>query len=479
MIQSNLYEEFQVLKQNLKITELITVLPTLHIEVQKYFYQFDARARDVVQFALYAQKESLGEITKEPFFLSLLRKESIVEFREEINLLCRQNASLELTQNILEYYQKILNSYREDLGIFQIQLDRVEQLKTCDAKTMKTDFLLSKIDLAKVHIMNREEAFSYLQIKTSLLLSNIVIDALFEDNYYNVLKNIKEMIKFQKEEVILEPERMKFYQMVLEIDSMSNLEKRQFFQTYKTKEVKENFYEDMRKLRDRMLLNLKKKLFQFKDYQKKYCPILSRLFKVDIYNFRKASYYMLVRSLNEVYENSIKEIRRSCYSVISNEKNIYFQPNSLYQYGYNNFEVDMVTHVYERDSFSEGFSRDMDPTGTNRVNRLLHPEELLFASGENEINEVQILNEKKEHDVYQTLKPSVLLAYHFITKSKIKEAKRLNIPLVLVKKSKRGKQSLENLELSLEDIYTHTIFEEEEEMKKRLQKVCKKNQSRL
>lgn len=470
----NISKEYQFITDIHNTAELIKVLPTLHIDVQRHFYKFSSKAKEVVRLSIYAKQGSLGEITKEPFFLSLLEKESMVEFRKALNAFMDQNASIELSNNLIEYYENILKTYNEELGIFQYQEEVLRQLEVYDARTIKTNLIVPRMDLIKINAMNKEERIAYLKIKASILISNVIIDALFEDNYYNVLKNLKEMLSYQL--ITLEKKHIEFYQQVLEIDSMSNQEKITFYHKYKKQNIKEKCYDDLRKLKDHMLTNIKNNLYQLQKQQKSYCPILSKLLGVDIYNIRNVPYYLLVRSLNDPFLENVKGIRRACYTLISNEKNSCFQPEYHYQYGYNDFDIQDIAHVFERDSFSEGYSQNNDKTGTNCVNRLIKIEDLLFKS--EGINEIQILNKKGEDIDYKPLKPSMLLVYHLITKRKLLEAKRLNIPLVLVKKS--NKQKAYNYEdITLNDIYISNVYEENEELKNRLEKICKKKKTRL
>jgi len=221
--------------------------------------------------------------------------------------------------------------------------------------------------------MEEEPARKYLKTKASILLSDIIVDDLFQDNYYNVLLNIKELLASS----LLTEEKYHFYQSVLQIDTMSNKEKLKFYDQYKSQNISDVFYEDIRKIRDKNLEEIKGQLLDLSKCEKNYCSFLSKIYGVSIYNLRESSYYLLVRTLDRPFEEKRSILRRACYSLISNEKTTSFLEELNYRYGYTTFETNKILHVSECDSSSENKVSFLNITGTNYVNRIRNAKELI------------------------------------------------------------------------------------------------------
>jgi len=229
-------------------------------------------------------------------------------------------------------------------------------------------------------------------------MSDLIVDALFEDNYYNVLKNIKEIFRYQKQAKCLTPERVIFYKSVLEIDQMTNQEKLNFYKKYQSKNVKEEFYEEIRAIKNRLYAEFKNKLFSIKEFQKTHSAI--NVLGVEVYDLRELPYFILIRCLHEKYKK-VYQTKRSCYSLISEKKNPCFLGYDSNIYGFSSFDPSKVLHLYESDAYSMVRDFMSSILENSAVNRLMNVEELMDSGPFT--NEIQILNEENEEEAIKML----------------------------------------------------------------------------
>ena len=143
---------------------------------------------------------------------------------------------------------------------------------------------------------------------------------------------------------------------------------------------------------------------------------------------RNKEYTMLIRGMKEY--NDTTDTKISCYSLISNENSSSYGADYLLHYGYDSLDVNKVLHVLEQDSFSYDTKEE---TPTNYVNRIMTPRELIMNSSW--YSEIDIINDKNENGKYTAKKPNFIVAYDIITNRDLKEAKRLNLPIVIIEEN--------------------------------------------
>ena len=80
------------------------------------------------------------------------------------------------------------------------------------------------------------------------------------------------------------------------------------------------------------------------------------------------------------------------------------------------------------------------------------------------MNEIQILNDKKNH-YYLSRKPDYMIALEKVSDKILKESKRLDIPIVIIKKEKVNNIKEDNNILNI--TYTSDLSFEEERNKRR------------
>ncbi len=453
-MQKTLEEEYNLLK-TLNREELIKIIKTCNYQVQEYFYKYSEVAKEIIQDIterIYSNID-IGPIASELFFIEQLNPCSVVDFRIKINRLMINHASIKLSENVLKYYQKLLKTYSSQTGLFK------DQEKVMKHNQIAYNLLVTEEDKTKIEALTKEEKTSYFIQKNKILISDIVIDSLFEDNFYNVLMNIKELLRFQKIKKTITEEEILFYEKILVFDTLKNEEKIKFLETYRFQNIKELFYDHIRTAKDASyneinneLLNLK----TIKEYKKKK---LSFLTNTPIYDLKNQKYTILVRVLTQAYEEKRKQQNRSCYTLINEEKNTCFGSDRYiykYKYGYTKINKNHILHIFEGDSFSVAAYDPLNKTGTNFINRIMSPKEIITE--DTYINEIQILNEYDEKDQkYLEPKPDLVISYNHVKLSDIIESVRLQIPIVILKKQKQGHIFVHNASTYIYDTYDENV----------------------
>ena len=249
------------------------------------------------------------------------------------------------------------------------------------------------------------------------------------------------MIRFNSKlplnEKILDESKLEFYNLILKLDTIPSNEKIKIYNNLKDKNINLMFYKDLRNLKDKSYEIINKSLFKIDNYTPD--QVLSKKYKVPIYNMENQEYFMLVRS--EDSHQKTTETKRNCYSIISNDNSITYGSGSITIYGYNILDIDKVLHIYEKDAYSSDID-DQSTIQKNVINRIMTPEEIVNSS--TWYSEIQIINSKSfENDnVYLAKNPDYIISYNAPSYYDLAESKRLNIPIVIIKEQKleQGKQ---------------------------------------
>ena len=101
-------------------------------------------------------------------------------------------------------------------------------------------------DDGKLVLKNSDELLDKLKNITSLKLSEVIVDALFCDNIYNVWLNIREMLRYNNSmsssDRIINGERVSFYELIFDFDNVSSDDKIELFNKFKDKSINFMFY---------------------------------------------------------------------------------------------------------------------------------------------------------------------------------------------------------------------------------------------
>lgn len=452
---------------------LVHLVNGFYNEVKSYFFQNDKRALylydrfNIPSFAKAGVKFS-DDILKKKELFEKLKDRSLIIFRNNINNIEKYNNPSIIEDRVQKYYEDILSLYSSDCDMFTCYreiLDSPSMIVNWDKNVSYLfDFdILDKLtgslrrdDAGNYYFLDRGELEKFLKDETSKKMSEIIIDALFQDNIYNVWLNVKEMLRYNNglasHEKVLDNDKVYFYNSVMNFDNLSNINKLVFYNSFKDKNTSLMFYQDLRNVKDYAYDKIKEELFNVNMVDSKTTDN-----GVTVYDARNIDYNMLVRTQAQYRDTS--HYPRNCYSIISNQNTSIFGENdySSFLYGYNGFDNDMVLHMFESDSYSSGF-RD---NSSRFVNRIMTTKELVQASYS--YSEIQLVNKKndyKKHN-YQVQKPDFIVVFDNIRNMHIEEAKRLCIPIVIIKK-----QKLENkIDIGFNedmDCYVESIYSENE-----------------
>ncbi len=249
----------------------------------------------------------------------------------------------------------------------------------------------------------------------------LLIDRYFEDFDGNVLTNICTILKFNKTNNVISPERLKYYNLIMNFDKYDI---NTMIKIYKImpKDIGTWLYEDFRKCQN-VSYNLINKetvdIFKLKE---------EKVDGISIYELNGEEFVLLVNTL--IYRRSEDDIKwgndRSktlSLTLIGNESlGTYREQDEYLIVGFKNININDIMHVYHSDSFSSY------EDSTNKVNEIYTPHELLSnTKGYNEILVSQ--NEMKN----TLLKPDYVVCYDKVLEEDIKSAKKLgNIPIIVI-----------------------------------------------
>lgn len=468
------YQYLLLQDSNINDETLIYLLNSFYNEVKTYFFVNDSRSLylydrfDIPSFANSGVKFSDNILKKKEFF-ELLKDRSLIIFRKNINNIEKFNNPIYIEDRIDKYYEDILSLYSFDSDMFTPYrdiLDNPSLLVNWDKKVSylfhfdiidKLTGLLKIDDNGNYYFDNNDELEVFLKNETSKKMSEIIIDGLFKDNIYNVWINVREMIRYNKgldiEKKLLDNDKIDFYKTVMFFDNLSNIDKINFYNAFKEKNVNLMFYNDIRMLKDYAYDRIKEELFSINNNT--IDAFLNN--GVSVYDARNINYSMLVRTQAQYREES--HYPRNCYSIISNENTSVFgeEDYGTFLYGYNGFDNDMVLHMFESDSFSSGFREN----SSRFANRIMTVEELVKSS--HGYSEIQLINKKvdgKKHK-YSVKKPDFIVAFDNLRDVHIEEAKRLNIPIVIIKRQLLKNKINGSFNQDM-DSYVESIFSENE-----------------
>lgn len=478
----------KLLKEDILDTTIVWLLPRFKPEVISDFFQNDPRALYLfekfdITSLIKTDKPIIfnSNILKKDDFFELLKSYSFIEFRENINYIEKYNDPSITEGKRKKYVNELICEYQMEAGMFK---EYAEYLNTPDSiysGKVKFSYIfnrdvyfmlrrnLRQDENGNYYFEDKNKIISMLKRETSLKLSEVIVDDLFEDNIYNVWINIKEMIRYNdtldNDKKVLDDDKLKFYNFILNIDNEENNEKIKLYYYLKDKNYSSVFYDDLRKLKDTAYDNIKRSMFDYRKQENCISKESSEEYKCPVYDLRDKKFTMLVRRMPTFCEKS--ECMRNCYSIISDENTDVFANynGNLFTYGYNSFENDMVLHMFEGDSFSA----DVKEESSRYVNRIMGDKEI--ANSNRWYSEVQILNEKSDNKIasYTAKRPDFIVAFDEISDMEVNESKRLNVPIVIVRSQKLKDEDIINITFNKDfDVYMSGRAGEEKRRASRL-----------
>ena len=427
---------------------LIKIISYFRKDVVSYFFEYDKRSiylykkipgiRGLIRSGVKFNREIL---IRDDFF-DLLKGTDFAEFRNNINSIEKHNDPMIIEKKLNKYYDELIDQYDYNIGMFKEYINILNNPSILnnfnDTFVFDTNVRMLFInyrlrDENGYTFTNRDKLIQELKEETSKKLSEIVVDALFADNIYNVWLNIKEMLRYNNnldiEHRVIDSERSSFYEMILNFDNVSSEDKINLFNKLRDKNISTIFYDDLRRIKDYAYDKIKEDMIDLSKYNDKINKEYSAKYGFNVYDLRDCEYTMLVRTLGSRYKEETINTR-DCYSIISNENSNVYGDGSIV-YGYYSFDNDNIIHMLEQDSFSSN-SYDNENV-TKYVNRIMTSKEIV--NGSSWYSEIDIANSPNGTGKYKNMRPDFVVSYDKIRDIDIEEAKRLNIPIVVIKKT--------------------------------------------
>lgn len=470
-----------LLGENFSDDIILKLIGYFNIDTLSYFFLNDRRSIDLfekipnINGYINSGVKFNDSILSSQRFFNRLKSSSFVIFRKNINTVETYNNPIIIEQKLKKYYDELISSYdsEEDMfgeywgvlnnpSLLYNYYDKDTFIFSYDIVLLFEKYL-SCDDDDNLYFKDRDALIQILKMETSKKISEVVIDTLFSDNIYNVGINIREMIRYNnkldKNDKALDDDRVAFYKMILDFDNISSKDKIKLFNEFKDRNFSLTFYDDLRKLKDASYDMIKNDLLDLSKYSDKVSSIDCERTQCLVYDLRDSKYTMLVRSKFPHKDKSNK--RRNCYSIISDENNNTFdqgEDNDKIIYGYNSFLNDRVIHMLEQDAFSSDAYNDNKDV-SNYVNRIVSKDELVLGS--DCYSEVELVNIQDKNGKYINQKPDFIVVYDNIRAIDITESKRLNIPIVIIRKNILDKNERIDMEFDRErDRYVNSSSDE-------------------
>lgn len=280
-----------------------------------------------------------------------------------------------------------------------------------------------------------EEIEKYIEEENNKLLSNYIIDYLFEENYYNIMIDIRELLNFYyRGNIVILKNRIEIYQQLSNLDWYSKEEKINFFHNLKKEDWVTTFYDDMAYARKIVRESIKNYALSSKTIKEYKDEELSKKYHVDVYKMNGQTFFGIVKSGNHLKEqlpvgHSFSLIGEDGIAVFGEGKNM-----NTFLYDSDDLNPDQIVHIFPFDSFSFYRPFQYSEVGTRSINHLLTADELVKNS--QFYNELLILERGTKKIGIESslpeLKRIALYCIDRITEEDVKIAQENNVGILLI-----------------------------------------------
>ena len=307
------------------------------------------------------------------------------------------------------------------------------------------------------------------KLKKSLnyITSEIVVDYLFQDNAYNVFLDINELLKFSTSVDFLSEDDKKIYSDIVSLDEVSVFDKKKILDNLKNKNMAHKFYDDFRLARSKMVELFNSSILNSDNIYRYENKELSNKYGVPVYEMNGNEFYVLVKAIEKRKDSILNpnDLYAYCdgssFSIDGGNKlSTFLDTNMYYNLAYNRIPDNQLVHVFEVDSFSNYYRNKnnnlpYDRNGTDRINRLFTPKEIVDVSSS--YNELIISQPNRMNDEFNSkLKqpvPFAIYCYDDISDHDILSSKATGLGIILVNTKKYdidkfGRVSLHSLDNS-------------------------------
>ena len=307
------------------------------------------------------------------------------------------------------------------------------------------------------------------KLKKSLnyITSEIVVDYLFQDNAYNVFLDINELLKFSTSVDFLSEDDKKIYSAIVSLDDISVFDKKKILDNLKNKNMAHKFYDDFRLARSKMVELFNSSVLNSDNIYRYENKELSNKYGVPVYEMNGNEFYVLVKAIEKRKDSILNpnDLYAYCdgssFSIDGGNKlSTFLDTNMYYNLAYNRIPDNQLVHVFEVDSFSNYYRNKnnnlpYDRNGTDRINRLFTPKEIVdVSSSYNEliISQPNRMNDEFNSKLEQPV-PFAIYCYDDISDHDILSSKATGLGIILVNTKKYdidkfGRVSLHSLDNS-------------------------------
>ncbi len=339
-------------------------------------------------------------------------------------------------KEIFESFKKMKESAKEndDDNYFKYRHQYIRLINNYD------DDDINMILEEKYKKSNINGVYEYLKELSDRELSNYIIDYSFEENYHNIMIDVRELLRFYYDgNVVLPKEHAELYEQISNIDYLSVEEKKELHNTLKKINMKEIFYDDMSYARYIVNEAIKEYSLTRESIKKYRDSKLSQQYGVDVYVMHDEPFFGIVKSSRHVPDelptgHSYSLVGNDCVAIYGDSKK-----SNTFLYDAEELNPDQIVHVYPFDSFTMFKPFNSVDKATSRVHPLMMPEEITGLSA-GSYSEILILEQgTKPTDIDKKipeLKRIALYCVDEISEQDIEAAKNQDLGIILVSSKK-------------------------------------------
>lgn len=335
-------------------------------------------------------------------------------------------------------------NYSNDILNYDSELEdkiRQEYIDLCDITEIRNlDGMIRNIMLKG----NENDVFNLIKKYSDEQVSNYIIDYHFEENYYNIMLDMNELLQYYYDgNIVINREHIELYEQLVNLDLLPNDEKYNLHNRLKNYNIMSIFYDDMRMAKDKVAEDIKEYSLDSESIQKYKDEELSKEYGVPIYVMDGAPFFGIVktgRSIEDHYPTG------HSYSLIGDKGlTVFGNPDKAKTYLYDSSTLnnEQIVHVFPVDSYTLYQPFHYGGEASMRVNTLMTPEALTTHSFS--YNEILVLEKGKEQTYMDSRVPQLqklaLYCVDEITEEALNQAKLSNTGIMLVHSKKYNQVS--------------------------------------
>ena len=393
-------------------------------------------------------------------FIDLISKIKDIEcYRSIIN-----NLSNKIDVTIIErkrqiFYTTIINSYDSKSKLIHLYSQFLEDIQNNSSKNIELylkDLYHHNLYEAAAIIRKEINQNGTSNIHQTLIkltqkyIIDIIIDKLYQDIYPNVIMNIYELLNFENNlpYKVIDKDIKDIYKLTTNLQNLTNDELINIYHKFKSLNLSSYLYSDIRKCKNISYKLLNTSLVNEATLSNTKDIDLSSKTGVNIYNLQGEKFCAMIHAsgiskVNSNIKNNYKQSNNagacSCSIIDETHLDTFQNPHDYIVFGFENFDINSVIHVYHNDSFSDNEYASLNDTlPTNNVNKI-YTKEMLMNDSTDGYNEILIKikqNNITKNTTINTITPSLqakyILCYDKITSFDIEYAKTHNYYIVLI-----------------------------------------------